>query len=239
MPDSCQPKMLPSESQTLILKPNNLQVPQEPTNLKQSFRERATSGRSVSSYVSVVLEPDFNDLTTELDSEPRCCCFRSSLGLLLYQSFCIVYLLSSIASYINSDLLVYIAIIVAISVPAVFIGILGLKCKSSRMILTGMFAQVVITCWNLVSLAFAALVLAGRWSPPTIFEDLVQTYLVELLNMPEHFASPIIMAVLVLSVVVLVIVMLKNVWILKKMNEYRHWCKKTLPQSISSECDEA
>ena len=74
------------------------------------------------------------------------------------------------------------------------------------------------------------LVIFGHWERPEIVVRVVDEVLIGWLGLfddtPEN-SEKLVTFLLCFSVFILIFVMVKNVWIVRKINEYRKWCKST------------
>jgi len=205
---------------------DNLQI-QEPFRISFNKNSRTRhSTRSTTSITSVLIDIKFNDLEASFTQkgqqpEPDCCICKSSLGLILYSSFCVIYLLASIYSYFKqkSELLILITLVVSTAIPAVCLGIAGLKLEKPKLIVCGVVAQVIITVWNLVPLGLSVLVIFGLSEQPAFVHDIL-----EILSLPEKHVHHVTRSLLISGFVMLSFVTVKNVWVIKKMLEFRRWC---------------
>lgn len=199
----------------------NLQI-REPFNKNSRNRQSTRSTTSIKSITSALIDIKFNDLEASFKQpEPVCCLFKSSLGLILYSTFCVVYLLASIYSYFRQDskLLILIALVVSAAIPAVCLGIAGLKLESPKLIVCGVVAQVIITLWNLVPLGLSFSVIFGWSEQPEFVHDILG-----ILSLPHRLIPSFTRFLLIAGFLVLSFATLKNVWIITKMLEFRRWC---------------
>ena len=204
---------------------DNLQI-QEPFNKNSRNRHSTRTTTSIKSITSALIDIKFNDLEASFTQkgqqpEPVCCLFKSSLGLILYSSFCVIYLLASIYSYFQqkSELLILITLVVSTAIPAVCLGIAGLKLEKPKLIVCGVVAQVIITVWNLVPLGLSFSVIFGWSEQPAFVHDIL-----EIFSLPQRLIPSVTRSLLISGFVMLSFVTVKNVWIIKKMWEFRRWC---------------
>ena len=206
-------------------------------NIQPKMKKHTISTTSMKTIASALTNFSFNDLQKPLNQpEPTCCIFKSSIGLILYSSFCVIYLLVSIWSYFkqNSEFLVLVTFVVIVAIPAVCTGIAGLKTENPKLILYGIIAQVIITVWNLVPLSLSFAIIFGYSKEPEWLDKIL-----EWVKIPKDMIPNFIKFLLIGSTLILAFVTAKNFWIIQKMWEFRKWCVKKLENNDDELEDDA